>query len=154
MSEVRSAEPQDAPAILSLQKLAYQSEARLYNDYSITPLTQTLESLEAEFETHTILKAVIGDRIVGSVRSRTRDGECAIGRLIVDPKYQGQGMGSALLRAAEANASGAKKFSLFTGSKSEANIRLYQRHGYSIVRTEVLSPAVSLVFLEKTHAAL
>jgi len=154
MSEVRVAEPQDASAILALQKVAYQSEARLYNDWSIPPLVQTLESLETEFETHTILKAVIGDRIVGSVRSRARDGECVIGRLIVDPRCQGQGIGSALLRAIEANASSAKKYSLFTGSKSEANIRLYQRHGYSIVRTEVLSPAVLLVFLEKPCATL
>jgi ribosomal protein S18 acetylase RimI-like enzyme len=153
MPEVRAAEFQDAPAILTLQQTAYQSEARLYNDWSISPLTQTLKSLEAEFQTHTILKAVAGDRIVGSVRSEMKDGECAIGRLIVAPHCQGQGIGSALLRAIETKASGAKKFSLFTGSKSEANIRLYQRHGYSIVRTEVESPAVSFVFLEKSCAA-
>jgi hypothetical protein len=32
----------DAPAILELQRNAYRSEAVLYNDWSIPPLTQTL----------------------------------------------------------------------------------------------------------------
>ena len=36
-------------AILALQKLAYESEARLYDDWKLPPLTQTLDSLQAEF---------------------------------------------------------------------------------------------------------
>ena len=149
MHSIVQAELTDAPEILALQKVAYASEARLYDDWSIPPLTQTLTSLEAEFRTHTILKAVVAQRLVGSVRAVCRQGVCAIGRLAVHPEFQGRGIGSALLRAAEAASGGATRFELFTGSRSEANIRLYQRHGYSIVRTEVLSPSVSLVFLEK-----
>lgn len=154
MSVISAAVPDDAPAILALQRLAYESEARLYNDRSIPPLTQTLDSLIEEFQSHTILKAVIDGRIVGSVRCRTVNGDCTIGRLIVDPQLQGRGIGSSLLRAAEAEASEAAKLSLFTGSRSEANIRLYRRHGYEIVRTEKLSPAISLVFMEKPRASL
>jgi hypothetical protein len=45
------------------------------------------------------------------------------------------------------------RFELFTGSKSEANIRLYQRHGYTITRTSQLSPTVSIVFMEKPAQA-
>ena len=44
---------------------------------------------------------------------------------------------------------GAAKFELFSGSKSEANIRLYQRHGYTVTRTESLSPTMLITFLEK-----
>jgi 2-aminoadipate transaminase len=36
---------EDAKEILDLQKLAYQSEAEIYNDYTIPPLTQTLEEM-------------------------------------------------------------------------------------------------------------
>jgi hypothetical protein len=42
---------EDAAQILALQKVAYQSEAALYNDWTIPPLTQTLPQLEAEFDT-------------------------------------------------------------------------------------------------------
>ncbi len=59
------------------------------------------------------------------------------------------GIGSRLMSVIEAEFPDAKRFELFTGSLSEANIRLYERLGYRISRTERLSPQVELVFLEK-----
>ena len=38
----------DAAEILSLQRLAYQSEARLYGDWSLPPLIQSLPELIEE----------------------------------------------------------------------------------------------------------
>ena len=43
---IERAKIEDAKEILDLQKLAYQSEAEIYNDYTIPPLTQTLEEME------------------------------------------------------------------------------------------------------------
>jgi len=139
----------DAEAILALQKLAYQSEARFYDDWSLPPLTQDIASLHEEFGTSPVLKATVAGRLVGSVRARVEDGTAAIGRLIVQPEFQGQGIGSELLRAVEAACVGAAKFEIFTGYRSEATIRLYQRHGYTITRTEAISPTMSITFLEK-----
>ena len=140
----------DAETILALQKLAYQSEARFYDDWSLSPLTQEIESLREEFGTSLMLKATVAeDRLVGSVRARVDDGTAAIGRLIVDPEFQGQGIGSELLKAVEAACADAAKFELFTGSRSETTIRLYQRHGYTVTRTEPVSPTLSLTYLEK-----
>ena len=59
---------EDAKEILDLQKLAYVSEAEIYNDYSIAPLTQTLDQIQSDFESRLFLKASIDGRIVGSVR--------------------------------------------------------------------------------------
>jgi ribosomal protein S18 acetylase RimI-like enzyme len=143
----------DAETILALQKLAYQSEARFYNDWKLPPLTQDIESLREEFGTSVVLKATTASgRLVGSVRARVIDGTAAIGRLIVHPEYQRRGIGSQLLRAIEAACPGAAKFELFTGSRSEATIRLYQSHGYTITRTEPVTPTLSLTYLEKTRA--
>jgi ribosomal protein S18 acetylase RimI-like enzyme len=149
---ITRAEAPDAPTILALQKLAYQSEAAIYNDWSIPPLIQSLESLAGEFSQGVVLKAMQGGRIVGSVRARACGATCAIGRLVVHPDCQGQGLGSRLLQAIEEAFPAVSGYELFTGSRSEANIRLYQRHGYAIFRTQVLSPTVSLVFLEKARA--
>jgi ribosomal protein S18 acetylase RimI-like enzyme len=139
----------DAGAILALQKLAYESEAGLYGDWSISPLTQTLEELREEYATTLVLKATVEGQLVGSVRARVADGTCCIGRLIVHPDIQGRGIGSQLLREVEGRFPGVVKYELFTGSKSEANLRLYQRHGYVVTGTEQFSPAVSLSHLEK-----
>lgn len=146
---IETAVGDDAPAILALQKQAYESEARLYGDWSIPPLTQTIESLRDEFATSRVLKALDGSRLVGSVRAREADGVCHIGRLVVAPEFQGVGIGTRLLRSIEAGFPAAQRFELFTGSRSEGNIRLYQRLGYSHSREQVLSPAVTLVFMEK-----
>ena len=150
MAAIQPAVIEDAAAILALQKRAYQSEAILYQDWSIPPLTETIDALIKEFPNATILKAVAGNQIIGSVRAKADGDVCAIGRLIVSPEFQGHGIGSTLLRSVEELYAGIPRFELFTGSRSESNIRLYQKAGYRITRTQPLTAAVSLVFLEKT----
>ena len=54
--EITKAAFEDLLKILELQKLAYLSEAKLLNNYSIQPLTQTLKELENEFDKNIILK--------------------------------------------------------------------------------------------------
>jgi len=147
--EIARAQLDDAEAILELQKLAYQSEARLYDDLTLPPLVQTLDSLRAEYPGSVVLKASDGARIVGSVRAREAEGVCHVGRLVVALDLQGQGIGTMLMRAIEAGFPAATRFELFTGSRSEANIRLYERLGYQRSREQVLSPTLTLVFLEK-----
>lgn len=141
----------EAEEILALQYLCYQSEAELYNNYSIPPLKQTLEELKKEFETHYILIAKIADKIVGSVRARTAGDTCYIGRLIVHPQFQRQGIGSRLMHAIE-KMTDATNCELFTGHQSEGNLRLYARLGYSQVRREQVDPQLELVFLGKLRS--
>jgi ribosomal protein S18 acetylase RimI-like enzyme len=143
------ADPADAEAIFALQRLAYQSEARRYDDWSIPPLVETLEAVRAHIEQHTVLKAVDGATIVGSVRGVVTDGVCEVQRLIVHPDRQRRGIGSALLTAIEGRFAGIATFELFTGDRSVENLHLYERHGYRRFKTEPVSPAVSLVFLRK-----
>jgi ribosomal protein S18 acetylase RimI-like enzyme len=153
MNEIVHADIIDAEEILELQKLAYQSEAVLYKDRSIPPLTQTLDEIKKEFEDKTFLKICESDRVIGSVRASMHDNTCNVGRLIVHPKFQRKGIGARLMMAIEMAFPTASRFELFTGSRSENNIHLYERLGYQMYRTERLSPQVELVFLEK-HALL
>jgi len=41
---------EDAVQILTLQKLAYQREADIYQNFSIPPLVQTIDNIRGEFE--------------------------------------------------------------------------------------------------------
>jgi N-acetylglutamate synthase-like GNAT family acetyltransferase len=146
---ISRAEEADLATILSIQREAYRSEAELYDDFTIPPLVQTLEDLVAEFRTKVILKAVAEQRIVGSVRVELSGDVCLLGRLIVSPAMQGQGIGSTLLAAGEAVFPEARVVELFTGSRSTANLRFYENRGYVRSHEEVLSPKVTVVYLRK-----
>ena len=139
----------DAATILELQKLAYRSEATIYDDFSIAPLTQTLQNLQSEFDVKTFLKAVIGDRIVGSVRGYQMNRTCYVERLIVHPDFQRRGVGTKVLKRIEELFPTAYRFELFTGSRSEGNIRLYSRLGYRICKLEPVTERLTFVYMEK-----
>ena len=91
---ISAATEQDAESILKLQYLCYQSEAELYGDYGIEPLTQPLDSLRAELAGGTVLVARLGDEVVASVRGAVdADGTARINKLIVHPRMQRHGLG-------------------------------------------------------------
>ncbi|HNX90234.1 MAG TPA: GNAT family N-acetyltransferase [Candidatus Omnitrophota bacterium] len=140
----------DAEEILSLQKEAYQSEAALYGNDKIAPLTQTIEDLKEQFKTRTILKAVLKNKIVGTVRAYQDGGTCYIERLAVLSEARNQGIGTALLRKIE-DMFAAERYELFTGAKSLKNIALYQKQGYRIFKKEQKGcGGIEIVYLEKT----
>ncbi len=154
---VQPAEPGDAAEILALQKLAYHDEAAIYNEFGIPPLTQTLDSMRADLERQTCLKAVIDARmggcpcgsIVGSVRAHLSEGTCFVGRLIVHPDHQNRGIGTRLMSEIEHLFSHAARFELFTGHLSERNLYLYNKLGYRPFKRERITDALTLVYLEK-----
>jgi ribosomal protein S18 acetylase RimI-like enzyme len=147
--EVEKATLSDAEEILSLQKLAYQSEAEIYNDFNIPPLVQTLEEIKKDFGIQFLLKAVMDEKIIASVRAYTKEGTCYIGRLIVHPDFQNQGIGTKLMVEIEKIFSTCQRFELFTGARSERNLYLYQKLGYKIFKTAKITDQTTIVYLEK-----
>ena len=99
--QISEASVSDAVEILALQKIAYLSEAEAHDDFTIPPLHQTIEEIQAEFDYQVIFKAERGDTIVGSVRGYEKNGTCYIGKLIVDPVVQNQGIGTRLMKEIE-----------------------------------------------------
>lgn len=154
---ISTATEQDVEQILKLQYLCYQSEAQLYGDYGIEPLTQSLQDLRTELASGRVLVARLGDEVVGSVRGVVDDdGTALINKLIVHPRLQRHGLGARLLGSLEselARQQGARRFRLFTGHRSDGNIRLYRRCGYVPSNTERVSPRLSVVTLEKEAVA-
>lgn len=147
--KILPAEAGDLPAILALQKIAFESEARLVGNYEIPPMTQTLADLEQEFFGLVMLKAVMDDgEIVGSVRAKIENGTAHVGRLMVKPGLQRQGIGSRLLAAIE-KACAQNRHELFTSVKSHRNVALYEKAGYRAFKEAEVMPGVRLVWLEK-----
>lgn len=152
---VRIATVADAGEILTVQRAAYATEAQLYGDPFLPPLVESLADLTASLATDagTVLVASDGARLIGAVRLSVDGGTGHIGRLVVAPDRQGAGLGTALLRAAEAAApSAVTRFELFTGAASVRNIALYVREGYVTYDRRRLSDTVELVYLEKKRS--
>ena len=146
---VTRARVEDASEILELQKLAYQSEAKLYQDDMLPPLLQTATDILHDFENQFVLKAVLHDQIIGSVRAYIEEGTCYIGRLVVHPEYQNHGVGMALMQVIEQCCSGASRYELFTGHRSEHSLYLYRKLGYRQFKREAVHERLELVYMEK-----
>jgi GNAT superfamily N-acetyltransferase len=149
VTRIIAAELSDALQILELQKLAYQSEAVLYNDFSIPPLTQTLEEIQNEFSNQIFLVIKPEHQIIASVRVRLEQENAFVGRLIVHPEHQRQGLGSRLMQELERWCQNVARFELFTGHKSTHNLRLYEKLGYQEFKRQVVNDHLQLVYLEK-----
>jgi len=146
---VTLASADDSAEILALQRLAYRSEAEVYDDFSLPPLTETLEDLQSQFSNKVLLKALDQGRIIGSGRAYQDGHTCHVGRLIVHPDYRGQGIGTQLMNHIESLFQTARRFELFTGHRSTTALRLYQRLGYQVFKQEPVHDRLTLVFLEK-----
>jgi GNAT superfamily N-acetyltransferase len=150
-AEIQKAELNDLPSILKLQKLAFQSEAELVGDYFIPPLTQTLDSMEEDFISGVVLKAFESgnpNEIIGSVRGRFSENTLYIGKLIVNPSFQNQGIGTALLLKIE-SLYPKMRYELFTSDRSSKSLSLYIKNGYAEFKQEPLNETANIVFLEK-----
>jgi len=147
--QIQKAKINDAQEILKIQRLAYQIEAKRYNNYGITPLKQTIGGLKTQFKDHIILKAVSDNKIIGTVRAYEENGTCYVGRLAVHPDMQNQGIGTALMKEIEKQYS-PKRYELFVGSKSDNNIHLYQKLGYNICQKNKYECGnIEVFFMEK-----
>lgn len=152
--DITRAQPADADEILALQRAAYRIEAERYDDFGLPPLTETAGELVAALDTHIVLVARLSDgepsrAIVGTARARVTDDTAHIARLSVLPALHGRGIGRQLLAVIERETAPVRRYVLYTGHRSERNLRMYERAGYRRTRHERQSQAVVLVHLEK-----
>ncbi|MEU1826078.1 MULTISPECIES: GNAT family N-acetyltransferase [Streptomyces] len=150
---ISAAAENDAEQILKLQYLCYQSEAELHGDYTIEPLTQTLDDLRAELGRGCVLVARLGEEVVGSVRATVdAEGTAVITGLIVHPRLRRHGLGGRLLAGIEERLAAdwdAKRFRLATGRRGEGNARLYRKWGYARTGADAAGRNLTVVTLEK-----
>lgn len=138
-----------AGEVLTLQRAAFVSEAQIYGSADMPPLTQTVEQVGAELRESDALGARRDGRLVGAIRFRVDGATLLVGRISVAPDQQGEGVGRLLLESAEQR-SDAREAELFTGSLSEANIRLYESCGYAVSERVGEGDGTEQVFMRKT----
>jgi ribosomal protein S18 acetylase RimI-like enzyme len=139
----------DAGEVMTVQRAAYVSEAQRYANPHLSALSEPLSSIRKAIEDDVVLVYRDGPRIVGAVRGTVHGDVCHVGRLVVAPDKQGQGIGRALLLAIEEHVPPVARFTLFTGNRSASNLGLYRKLGYEPAREERVADTLTLVHLDK-----
>ena len=143
----------DIPEILALQKVAYRSEAEMYGEASLPAMRQSLAELTGDFGRMIFLKGLVNGKIVASVRGYDDgQGTAHILRLIVHPYFQGRGYAQQLVAAIEKTFPQCRRFEIFTGHRSERNLHLYGKQGYTRFKSDPSSPQVEWVYMEKQRS--
>ena len=122
-----------AGELLTVRRAAFVSEAQLYGDPNIPPLTQTLDELREDLRRDGVvtLGAWQGHRLVGSIRVEIDGTKATLGRLAVVPDLQSRGIGTQLLLAVPQHLpETTSEVWVFTGKDSLHNIAMYAKHGY------------------------
>jgi ribosomal protein S18 acetylase RimI-like enzyme len=148
---IENASLSDLTDIVSLQKMAFQSEAELFNDYSIAPFTQSIESIGEDFKSYLYVKAVSNGEILGSVRACEEEHVCHIGRLFVHPDHQNRGVGKALMLHIERLFNNCGTYSLFCAKRVSKNLSFYKKLGYGVVREETVTENLIFVYFSKDN---
>ena len=106
--------PADAGELFALQRACWVQEMHDNPGVEIPALHETLDDLRAWLPSWTVLVLRREGRLVGAARARREDDAWDIGRLMVAPDLQGQGLGRFLLAGIEAD--GARRTSRRTAS--------------------------------------
>jgi tRNA (guanine37-N1)-methyltransferase len=131
--DLRPAVAGDAGELLALQLACWVQEQHDNPGVEIPALHESLDDVREWLGHWTVLVLRREGRLIGAARAR-REGEAwDIGRLMVAPDLQGQGLGRLLLAEIERAApDDVTTYSLFTGARSRRNLRMYKRAGYRL----------------------
>jgi tRNA (guanine37-N1)-methyltransferase len=145
------AQAEDAGELLTLQRAAFLTEARLNGSLELPPLTETMDELAASLNDAIVLLARQRGRLVAAVRGEPRpEQRWYVSRLVVAPDLQGQGIGSLLLdRIEDLAPPDARACQLITGAGSMINHGFFRRRGYLETDRTVDPAGVPVVVMER-----
>jgi ribosomal protein S18 acetylase RimI-like enzyme len=130
---VRSAVIDDAEAILACLASAFEAYRSQYTWEAYADTVLDLHSLQVRLREMSVLVALCGDQIVGTIAFAAKGEEGHLRGMAVRPEWQGMGVASMLLDAAvkalhECNC---RFVTLDTTAALERAIRFYRRAGFT-----------------------
>ena len=137
--EVRIAQYEDIPAILTITKEAFLKYAQLAQIDTTPALSETYEDVKNDIDNKIVLIAFSDGVPVGSVRVEIFDDKTAyLTRFGVKVTSQNNGIGKSIMNLVDKIMikNGVKQISLHTGAKVTSLIRFYYGRGFYIDSTD------------------
>jgi GNAT superfamily N-acetyltransferase len=147
MKGLRRAQPSETEKIAAFQRAAYARNRTIIGVEPI-PLQADYAKILTEYE---VWLHESGDRLAGVLILEPRADDLLIWSVATAPDARRSGLGNRLLAAAEQRARrlGKRIMRLYTGELLVNNVAWYQRRGYTIEHTEVMSDR-RIVHMKKT----
>ena len=139
----------DAGELLTLQRACWLAEQQANPGVHVPAVHESLDDVRAGLATWDTYVLRRSGRLVGAVRARLDGAAWDVGRLMVAPDLQGEGLGRRLLAHIEACApEQATSYQLFTGAGSARNQRMYRKAGYRL-RPDIEAPDGAVVLSKR-----
>jgi tRNA (guanine37-N1)-methyltransferase len=152
--EVQRVVPSDAGELLTLQRACWVQEMQDNPGVEIPALGESLDDVRAWVARDTVFVVRAAGRLVGAIRASLDGTTWRIGRVMVAPDLQGQGLGRWLLARIEEEAPPeVTTYALFTGAGSARNQRMYKKAGYRLRGASADVPGAVLLTKPRTGAA-
>lgn len=132
-----------------MQLSAYMVEAELINYTDIPPLKDTIQTLQQCAET--FYGYYDNQELSGFISYKLAEKVIDIHRLVVHPKHFRKGIAQALITFLE-NTIKANAVKVSTASKNIPAINLYVKHGFQLVKVDMVNDQLSLSFFYKKIA--
>ncbi len=153
--EVLRVVPSDAGELLTLQRACWVQEMQDNPGVEIPALGESLDDVRAWIARDTVFVVRAAGRLVGAIRASLDGTTWRIGRVMVAPDLQGQGLGRWLLARMEEEAPPeVTTYALFTGAGSARNQRMYKKAGYRLRGASPDVPGAVLLTKPRTGAAV
>lgn len=130
--QVRTAVPEDAPAIAAVLAAAFAEYEPAYTPQALAATTPTSDQIRPRFSEGPVWVALLGEAIVGTVAAVPKGERLYVRSMGVLPTARGHGIGGLLLRHVESFAAegGYKSLFLSTTPFLAGAIALYERFGF------------------------
>jgi len=150
---LRQATLEDAEVIWKMQVDAFTDLLEKYQDYDISPATESFEKIKAKFEQPwtTYYFIMNGDMKIGAVRIIKKDdgSRKRISPIWIMPEFRNRGYAQQAFEELE-KIYGADGWCLDTILQEEGNIHLYEKIGYHRTgKIEHINERMDIIFFEK-----
>lgn len=148
---IRMKDADAAEEVWALQHAAYRVEAAMIGVADLPPLQDTVESLRQSQETFCGIRGPKGDLLGVIAYEQEQEGRYVICRVMVNPEYFRQGVGSRLLSHL-LDAFPCAHWSVTAEARNLPALGLYEKAGFSRTGAFQPAPGITLVRLERDNS--